>query len=346
MAICGRGPRRWLARCWAECRPTDQLAVFAFDATCRPLLTFHQSATLDPARRQAIARSVLERLVPTWSGTNLGQGLVDTVAAIEDVADTSEKTARMPRRVVLISDLAQGSRLDALGDFEWPSDVELDLKTVANTGSNAGLEWLAGQIEAEPGEPDTSRRVRVFNNPGSSREKFELVWGDEKGIAGGKPIDVYVPPGESRVVRVPRPPASLLSPSLRLRGDAQGFDNALYFASERRGAVSVEFIGTDRDDDPNGLLYYLQRVFAESPQRTVHVLAHLPTEALGLGREKRPATGGRGCRNATERGRAWAIYRSRWHSTLRGHRRGSGRGPRQPGWCIALEHRGSCGRAW
>ena len=263
-----------------ECRPTDQLAVFAFDATFRPLLSFHESATLDPARRQTIARAHVDRLAPTWSAANLGQGLVDTVAAIEDVADTSKKTARMPRRVVLISDLAQGSRLDALGNFEWPSDVELDLKTVADTGSNAGLERLADQLEAEPGESDTSRRVRVVNNPGSAREKFELIWSDEKGVATGKPIDVYVPPGESRVVRVPRPPASMPHPALRLRGDTQGFDNTLYFADERRGAVDVVYLGTDHGDDPKGLLYYLQRVFAESPQRTVRILARKPSETL------------------------------------------------------------------
>ena len=52
----------------------------------------------------------------------------------------------------MISDLSQGSRLDALGEFEWPSDVELDLKTVAVTGSNAGLERLADQIEGEPAD--------------------------------------------------------------------------------------------------------------------------------------------------------------------------------------------------
>ena len=263
-----------------DCRPTDQLAVFAFDATSRPLLSFHESATLDPARRQTIARALVDRLAPTWSATNLGQGLVDTVAAIEDVADTNEKSARMPRRVVLISDLAQGSRLDALGDFEWPSDVELDLKTVTDTGSNAGLERLADQIEAEPGKSDMFRRVRVLNNPGSSREKFELVWGDEKGVAAGKPIAVYVPSGESRVVRVPRPPASLASPALRLRGDTQGFDNTLYFADERQEAINVVYVGTDRGDDPSGLLYYLQRVFVDSPQRTVRILAHKPSETM------------------------------------------------------------------
>ena len=151
-------------------------------------LASHESATArsGPATSR-LPRAHVDRLTPTWGGTNLGQALVDAVAAIEDVADTSEKTARMPRRIVLVSDLAQGSRLDALGDFEWPSDVELDLKTVADTGSNAGLERLADQTEAEPAESaDTSRRVRVVNNPGSGREKFELIWVDEKGVASGK----------------------------------------------------------------------------------------------------------------------------------------------------------------
>ena len=41
----------------ADCRPTDQLAVFAFDRASRPLLSFHESTTLDPARRQAVARA-------------------------------------------------------------------------------------------------------------------------------------------------------------------------------------------------------------------------------------------------------------------------------------------------
>ena len=94
-----------------------------------------------PRRRSA-------RLAPSWGGTNLGQALIDAVSAIEDVADTSEKSGRMPRRVILISDLPQGSHLEALGDFEWPSDVELELKTVTDAGSNAGLAVLA---EYSPG---------------------------------------------------------------------------------------------------------------------------------------------------------------------------------------------------
>ena len=63
----------------AGCRPADQLAVFAFDAPTRPLLGFDESATLDPRPRQAVARSLLDRLAPTWGATHLGQALIDAV---------------------------------------------------------------------------------------------------------------------------------------------------------------------------------------------------------------------------------------------------------------------------
>jgi aerotolerance regulator-like protein/VWA domain-containing protein len=267
----------------AECRPADQLAVFSFDTQTRPLLSFQESATLDPARRDAIAKTLLAKLAPSSGGTNLGQALIDAVSAIEDVADTSEKSGRMPRRVVLISDLAQGSRLEALGDFEWPSDVDLELKTVTDDGSNAGLAVLAESAESAPEETVTGRRVRVLNDQSSRREKFELIWVDEHGKeSADPPVEVYVPPGESRVVRVPRPKGSGLYRSLRLRGDERGYDNTIYFADERREEKTVVYIGTDRADDPAGLLYYLERVFVNTPRRTIQIVAQLPTKAVQL----------------------------------------------------------------
>src|SRR5262249_44804576 len=112
-------------RAVADCRPTEELAVLAFDRTSRPVLTFRESASLDPARRQSVALARIDELQPTWRATDIGQALIDAIAAIEDVADKSERSGRMPRRIVLISDLQQGSRLEALGEFEWPKDVEL-----------------------------------------------------------------------------------------------------------------------------------------------------------------------------------------------------------------------------
>ncbi|MDR3635672.1 MAG: BatA domain-containing protein [Isosphaeraceae bacterium] len=271
----------------AECRPGDQVAVFAFDGSTRPLLGFEEAAALDPARRQAVAQARLDRTAPTWASTRLDQALIDAIGAIEGVADASEKAGRMPRRIVLISDLQQGSRLDALGDFEWPSDVGLELKTVAENRSNAGLQWLADSPEAEPADAKQGLRVRVANDAGSRQESFQLRWVDGQGNGTGKPAAVYVPPGESRAVSVPRPADGTTQPTLRLEGDQEGFDNVLYTAAETRSDSTVLYVGRDQADDAAGLLYYLRRVFTDTARSSVRVEAVPPPALAQLDRSVR-----------------------------------------------------------
>ncbi len=262
-----------------DARPGDQLAVVAFDSTSKPLLTFAESIPLDPAKRQAIARARLDALSPTWASTNLGQGLVDAVAALEDAPDASEKAGRMPRRIVLISDLQQGSRIDALGNFEWPSDVDLELKTVTDLAPNAGLQPVNESTEATSAEVAKELRVRIANDPGSRREGFQVVWLDAKGLEVGPPVAAYVPPGEARIVKVPR---ALGLSTLRLKGDTHGFDNTLYVAADTKSEATVLYVGNDAPDDAEGLLYYLARVFEDTPRRTVKVVSKKPTDPLTI----------------------------------------------------------------
>jgi hypothetical protein len=181
---------------------------------------------------------------------------------------------------VLISDLQQGSRLDALGEFEWPSDVDLDIKSVYEEVSNAAVQRLADPAEVVPSGPRDERRVRVFNDPASGRERFSLSWSDPAGISIGDPIEVYVPPGESRVVRVPRPAGTAIANALVLKGDAASFDNTLYVAEERKEEATVPFVGDDKADDPDGLLYYVMRVFPDTAGRTVRVVPSLARDPL------------------------------------------------------------------
>jgi hypothetical protein len=262
-----------------ECRAGDQLAVFAFDVALRPVLGFEESSSLDPARRPALARALVERLEPTWGATNLGQALIDAAGAIENVGDAKSRSGSVRRRIVLISDLQQGSRLDALGNFDWPLDLDLELKAVATEASNAGLHWLAEQDTGEPAfQVANDLRVRVSNDAMSKQESFKLVWTDDN----TPPIPAYVPPGESRVVRVPRPAGSAARRVLRLQGDGQEFDNLLYLASESRESVTVLYVGRDAVDDPSGLSYYLKRVFEDVPRRAVKVELRSPANSLSI----------------------------------------------------------------
>src|SRR5262249_33219166 len=80
-----------------------------------------------------------------------------------------------------------------------------------------------------------------------------------------------------RVVRVPRGKSSATAESLVLQGDNAAFDNTLFIVDEPRQEATVLFIGPDRPDDPTGLLYYLNRVFVDTPRRTLKVVAQSPT---------------------------------------------------------------------
>lgn len=262
--------------------PRDELAVYAFDDTSRPVLTFGEWAALDDAGRRATAKARIEALAPSWRSTRLGQALIDAAGAVEDVGDSSREAAQAPRRIVLISDVQQGSRLDALGDFDWPSDLTLDVRALAAKGSNAALERI---VDADEGDrPPDGLRVRVSNDADADRDAFTLAWeGDPK----SPPIPATVPPGESRVVRIPKPPGDRTT--LRLSGDAHEFDDLLYVATEPERPATVLFVGPDKPDDPEGLLYYLSRACEAMPGRTVTVEPREPGSPLAIAADEPPA---------------------------------------------------------
>lgn len=252
----------------AAVKPSDRLGLYAFDRTLRPVFGFAESEQLDAAQRLAIARDRLGKLTPTWGSTELGQALVDGVGA---VLEPGSVTGGKSGRVVLVSDLQQGAKLTALSAFEWPKDVDLELRRVADDRGNAGMDWLVDRTEA-PTKDAGQLRVRVVNEAGSNHERFALAWAGTTGAD----VDAYVPPGESRVVKVPKPPANATSPVLKLQGDAHEFDNAIYLATPPREEIRVVYLGDDAPDDPTKQLYFLERAWPETPERAVRVEARAP----------------------------------------------------------------------
>lgn len=255
-----------------QLRPTDRVGVFAFDRTLRPILTFDEGDQLDSNQRVAIARDRLQQLKPTWGRTELGQALIDSVGLIL----AGSNGGRRSGKIVLVSDLPQGAKLTGLNAFEWPEDVELEPRIVADDRSNAGVDLLPNRVDSEKATEPDALRVRVVNDARSQREQFQLTW---LGTTGSE-IEAYVPPGESRVVKVPRPSTDLKSPVLKLLGDAHEFDNSLYFTPPRQQEMTVFFLGEDEANDPAGLRYFLDRAWAETPQRIVRVQGRKSNEPL------------------------------------------------------------------
>ena len=258
--------------------PEDTVAVFAFDREVRRLVTFEQWTAAAAGQRAELAVDALKKTSPGWNGTQLGQALVAAASALEDTrTDNAQQPARGPRQVVLISDLQEGSRLDALQAYEWPKGTELIIEPLkAKKPTNAGLQLIADTDENEKKPGEAIARVRVSNSSDAKREQFQVGWSDGKEFVG-KPQDIYVPPGQSRVVALNAPPLGAIAERVLLRGDEESFDNSLALIPPEAARVSVLYLGGEAATDTAEPLYFLERAFPATRRQIVQVVPRTPS---------------------------------------------------------------------
>lgn len=266
-----------------ELGPRDDVALLAFNSKVDMLAPLGDADAADPSQRPARLRALLEDLTPSWAASNTGDALIRAADELHASADATDSSVETVRQVVLISDLGQGSRLDSLGAYQWPDDVRLAVRPVkAAKQTNAGLSLAASRPEEGETPQEGGLRVRVSNDRDSAGEQFQLRWVDENGSpAPGPGAGVFVPPGASRTIRVPRPADPQTDDRLALFGDDHPFDNTLYLVPLVQEEVPLVYLGDEAADgavnDAQGLHYYLARAFPETARRKVRLVV-LPTQ--------------------------------------------------------------------
>ena len=176
--------------------------------------------------------------------------MISAAEAIED-DEVNDKLLINERQVILISDLQQGSDIDALNTYEWPENTELIVKpVVAKKTTNAAMQVMASSNYTTQSDPNEQLRVRIINSSDASAERFQLSWADFKSVdASVKPASVYVPPGESVVTELPAGPNDIIGRKLLLSGDGQDYDNTLYLAPNLVQQVNILYLGTDNSEN-------------------------------------------------------------------------------------------------
>lgn len=267
----------------AKVSPVDQVALYTFDRTATPILPFEEWNRTPAGDRAALTSSRLGAVSPGWGGTQLGAALI---AAAEALAENDGKVAPGPRQVVLISDLQAGSRLDALQAYEWPKGVSLIVEPVkARNVTNAGLQLVADNADASRAA-ETVVRVRVTNSSDAQREQFKLGWARGEAAAtgagdfAGTPINVYVPPGQSRVVAVPLLKDQPGLDRITLKGDDEDFDNTVFVIPPAQQKLNILWLGNDAPDDARQPLFFLRRALSDTPRLGVSVVARNSTAQL------------------------------------------------------------------
>lgn len=249
--------------------PGDQVAVLAFDQEVTRLVSFEEWQAAPVGDRAALARSKLEALKPGWGATQLGTALI---AAAETLTEADVHEATQVRQVVLISDVQEGGRLEKLQAYDWPKNLQLLVPPLkAKSTSNAGVQVVTDTTDASL--TNSAVRVRVSNAPESAQEQFQVGWAAEGESFTGQPTDVYVPPGQSRVVALPLPPqatnGAMSARRVVLRGDDESFDNVAYVIPPEPTTLRVLYLGADAAGDARQPLFFLRRALPDSPRQRV-----------------------------------------------------------------------------
>lgn len=265
----------------AELNPQDDVALYAFSDRLRTIVDFERENSTPVPSKVDLVRLKLKELRPEWGSTDLGTALVAVAGEMDSTTDPRQ--AALDPQIVAISDFQKGSRLEALQAFEWPKRIPVVTRTVVQEkGANA----FAHVLVSDEDEPDAGEvRVRVVNAADSAGDQFYLTWaGDTVKIDKSEEVSIYVPPGQSRVVRLPRRGAALQADRILLRGDDFDFDNSYFVVPPRKLAAVVLYVGSDAADDAQGLQFYLRLAVADDPLREVDVRASTalqPQDLLG-----------------------------------------------------------------
>jgi Aerotolerance regulator N-terminal/von Willebrand factor type A domain len=249
-----------------ETSSADQVAIYVFNDQIHSVLSFEQWAAMGVGERPTLAAQRIAENKPTWHSTHLGNALIAAAEALED-ADKSEQFVGH-RRIIVVTDLQEGSRLDGIQGYDWPRGVEVAVETVkARRPTNAGLQWVMDVENSARTTTDAGVRLRVSNSSDAQREQFQIKWG---GI-NAPSLDAYVPPGQSRIVQAPKLPDGSTGDKIVLSGDDNDFDNTVYLVQPKAEQINVLFLGNDSEKNPEQSLYYLKRAFQTTPGRAVHV---------------------------------------------------------------------------
>ena len=240
--------------------PGDHFTLYAFDNKSDLLVDI--ISWQGNASKGEVAQ-LLERLDnPSFGGSNLGQALVFAGEAIQEYEAKPEEQPLVKRDILVISDLQKGSRLGDVQGYEWPTGIKVSFDQIGEDDQgNCGIEQVAARTLWAVTESVPS--FRISNSANASTDEFEFVaqLSAEDDTLLQK---VHVPPGRSRVIEFPTEWMSQSINQLSVRGDVADFDNTFYFAQEKQQSIRIVYMGEDKPDDAEGMLFYLRSAFQKT----------------------------------------------------------------------------------
>jgi hypothetical protein len=241
----------------------EEIAVYTFDTRLQAVKPLRQPLGSRTAGTIARNQDLLKKLSPGWRATDLGAALKELASLLQEQA-ASDPTGNLLRNttIELITDFQAGSKTAALSQFSWPEELRVQLHQLeSQQPGNAGLQLLTLNELSQPA-------VRIVNSADSEQEQFTVGYEMQPGkTEQGK--QVYVPRGQSRVIRLATLKQTDPAPRIVLSGDSQDFDNHLFLQPLTRPTLTIVHYGVPADNSIESANYFAQRAFPSTRQREI-----------------------------------------------------------------------------
>jgi len=244
----------------------DQIAIFTFDSKLTAINALKESRQSESQHSRKTIQERLSKLTPGWNATNLGQALTEIAARLQQQAISDPTGTILENSTIeLITDFQSGSQISALTEFSWPKELKVRLHQLqAKETSNAGLQLLSLGEQSQA-------TVRIVNAADSRQEQFTLAY-KGKSTESAPAEQVYVPRGQSRVIRLPALKPQHLVTEIVLTGDAHDFDNRIYLQPREKLNLTIVHYGTPAAGSTETPDYFVKRAFPATPDREVEFL--------------------------------------------------------------------------
>ena len=295
--------------------PMDGMALYTFDQSLHPVLTFDQWGKMSAELRIPSAQQTVSQLTPGFGSTQLGPALVQSADELRDLLLKSSTGANSSRgRIYLVSDLAEGSRLDGLQGFEWPRGIEVIVRPLkTRRANNAGLQRV--REETSQSRTNQTIKIRVANASDSREENLRVGWVQSGETQLSDAVSIYVPPGQNRVVPLP---LRNVEAHVQLAGDEETFDNSLFVLTPKVKQIDVLYLGSESETNSTQALFYLKRAFQQTGRESVNLFSRalttplsdrdLTNATLAIFSEALPAAQAQSLRSFIESGKTALVF--------------------------------------
>lgn len=244
----------------ADVEAGDQLALATFDHRFQVVADFPNSAG-DTATQVARIRAAAKELAPSFGRSDYANALGRATERLTARQDATG--ARSKPQIILVGDLQRSSSLAELQRIRWPEPIKLEVVFAGDEAlPNAAVTGISFDQAA------AKAHVRLSNSANAKQEQLEVQFVGDRST--GDRQSVYLPAGTTRSFTFELPPSSINR--VQLSGDQETLDNVYYYSPPRQTTINVFYFGDDDANDAEGIRYYLERSFIDTPTRKTHFL--------------------------------------------------------------------------